>query len=100
MELSHSAEERALIEEMHGKFNQYVAQFVKVVESRKVIGLMSKEGLRSVRCRQRGPENQCQKHLHGHHRGHGDLRHHCGGPWFPDRPHVERAPGLHDLVHG
>jgi methyl-accepting chemotaxis protein len=46
MELSHTAEDRARIEEMQVEFSKYVAQFVKVVEARKVIGLTSKEGLR------------------------------------------------------
>lgn len=46
--LSHTAEEKAAVEAMQTAFNSYVAQFTKVVEARKMIGLTSKEGLRGT----------------------------------------------------
>lgn len=44
--LAETAEDKANVAEMQTAFGKYVAQFVKVVEARKIIGLSSKEGLR------------------------------------------------------
>ncbi len=46
--LLHDPAEVAKVEKMHEDFNQYVAQFVKVVAERKHIGFSPKEGMRGA----------------------------------------------------